>query len=242
MGKVIMSGIVPQLVAPEPPGIKASELAVGSSVYLMENGSAVEYLVVNQGIPGGSSLYDASCDGTWLLRKDIHSKVQYDTEQYCGDYSESDLHAYLNGDFLSLFDSMTQSAIKQVKIPYVYGYGYSLGSGANGLSAKIFPLSFKEVNAPDINYANPLVDGAVLSYFEDATTSNDPKRVAYLNGTAENYWIRSQSPESGHGALVLSYGGTNTSVCYAYEGHRPALIIPKTAVFDEKTLILKGVA
>ena len=37
-------------------GVLASTLAVGSSVYLMENGSAVEYLVVNQGIPGNSSL------------------------------------------------------------------------------------------------------------------------------------------------------------------------------------------
>ena len=45
-------------------GILASDLAVGSSVYLMENGAAAEYLVVNQGVPSNSSLYDASCDGT----------------------------------------------------------------------------------------------------------------------------------------------------------------------------------
>ena len=48
MGKVIMSGIVPPLVAPVT-GILAGDLAVGSSVYLMENGAAAKYLVVNQG-------------------------------------------------------------------------------------------------------------------------------------------------------------------------------------------------
>ena len=63
MGKVIMSGIVPPLVAPVT-GILAGDLAVGSSVYLMENGAAAKYLVVNQGKPSGSSLYDDSCDGT----------------------------------------------------------------------------------------------------------------------------------------------------------------------------------
>lgn len=78
MGKVIMSGIVPTLKAPST-GILAQDIAVGSVVKLMEGGTAVEYLVVNQGIPENSSLYDASCDGTWLLRKDIHSNRQWHT-------------------------------------------------------------------------------------------------------------------------------------------------------------------
>lgn len=241
MGKVIMSGIVPQLKAPIT-GILASGLAVGSTVKLTENGSPVEYLVINQGKPGVGSMYEDSCNGTWLLRKDIHSKVQYYTTEYCDDYSKSSLHTYLNSDFLSLFDSMTQSIIKQVKIPYVLNAGNSIRGGTVGLSAKIFPLSFKEVNAPDINYVDAFADGAVLSYFEDATERNDPKRVAYLNGTAEDYWIRSQTPDSEEGALVLSNGGTNSSLCNAYYGIRPALILPSNALFDEETLILKGVA
>ena len=76
MGKVIMSGIVPPLVppfvAPVVTGIFSGDLAVGSVVKLIENGVATEYLVVNQGKPSGSSLYDDSCDGTWLLRNDIY--------------------------------------------------------------------------------------------------------------------------------------------------------------------------
>ena len=61
-------------------GILASTLSVGSTVKLIENGAAVEYLVVNQGIPENSSLYDTSCDGTWLLRKDVHSDRQWNTQ------------------------------------------------------------------------------------------------------------------------------------------------------------------
>ena len=47
-------------------------VAVGSIIKLNESGSPVEYLVVQQGKPG--SMYDDSCDGTWLLRKDIAEK------------------------------------------------------------------------------------------------------------------------------------------------------------------------
>ena len=103
-------------------GILASSLAVGTTVKLMEGGTAVEYLVVNQGIPGNSNLYDASCDGTWLLRKDIHSERQWNSSNV-NDYANSTINTWLNGDFFNSFGSVEQAAIKQVKIPYRAGYG-----------------------------------------------------------------------------------------------------------------------
>jgi len=75
-----------------------SSLEVGSVVYLNENGSPVEYLVVNQGIPESSSLYDSSCDGTWLLRKDLISTSTWGNTYSV--YQNSGIHTYLNGDFL----------------------------------------------------------------------------------------------------------------------------------------------
>lgn len=64
---------------PPSTGILASDLAVGDIVKLTENGTPVEYIVVNQGIPENSSLYDSSCNGTWLLRKDLYSERQWNT-------------------------------------------------------------------------------------------------------------------------------------------------------------------
>ena len=116
MGRVMMSGIVPTLKAPVT-GILASSLAVGTTVKLMEGGTAVEYLVVNQGIPSNSNLYDASCDGTWLLRKDIHSKRQWNTSDENA-YAASAINTWLNGDFFNSLGSIEKAAIKQVKIPY----------------------------------------------------------------------------------------------------------------------------
>ena len=154
-------------------GIPASELTVGSSVYLMESGAAVEYMVVNQGIPSGSSLYDSSCNGTWLLRKDVYgTKVQWHTSAVNA-YGSSNVHTYLNNTYLNLFDSNTKSLIKQVKIPYANGKSTTtIYSGTNGLSTKIFLLSGYELGLTKNNFTSRLsVDGALLDYFVEANGS-----------------------------------------------------------------------
>lgn len=46
-------------------GTPAGSLAIGDVVQINENGVAQDYLCVHQGLP--SSLYDDSCDGTWLF-------------------------------------------------------------------------------------------------------------------------------------------------------------------------------
>ena len=60
-----------------PSGTNAGDIDVGTEVILNENGQPVNYLIVNQGIPENSPLYDASCKGTWLLRKDIAENRQW---------------------------------------------------------------------------------------------------------------------------------------------------------------------
>ena len=243
MGKVIMSGIVPLLKAPVT-GVLASSLAVGSTVKLMENGAAVEYLVVNQGIPSNSNLYDASCDGTWLLRKDIHSERQWNSSGV-NNYENSTINTWLNGDFFNSLGSVEQATIKQVKIPYRAGGG-SGGtdqSEANGLSCKVFLLSGYEVGWTTSDSEYFPVDGAKLSYFESGTgTSANNKRIAYLNGSAAIWLLR--SPDTGNTALVwniLSDGDYSYDNASYWHGIRPALILPGNALFDETTLLLKGV-
>ena len=141
--------------------------AVGSIVKLKENGALVDYIVVHQGKP--SSLYDASCDGTWLLRKDILETRQWHSSNV-NDYANSTIKAYLNSTFLARFDANIQAQIKQVKIPYRPGSGTSqtVNSGANGLSCKIFLLSDREVGYTQSNVNSYIVnDGAKLDYFKD---------------------------------------------------------------------------
>ena len=239
MGRVIMSGIVPTLKAPVT-GVLASSLAVGSTVKLMEGGTAVEYLVVNQGIPQNSSLYDASCDGTWLLRKYIHSERQWNTSNV-NTYVNSDINTWLNGDFFNSLGTVEQSAVKPVKIPYGVGNGSStVNSGTNGLSVKAFLLSCREVGGTSTSFS---IEGVKLDWFETGTsTSANNKRISTFDGSAVYWWLRSPVATNTTAAGVILYngdfGGNQASFL---RGIRPALVLSGNAVFDETTMILKGV-
>lgn len=241
MGHVKMVGGNPTMTAPST-SILASELAVGSTVKLMENGSAVEYLVVNQGIPSGSSMYDTSCNGVWLLRKDIyHEKRAWDTTD--ADYENSDIHAYLNSTFFNLFDVNTKSAIQQVKIPCYKksGSNWNIGEGSNGVSTKVFLLGGYEVGWTQLTNNYFPVDGASLSYFIGA---DDVKRMAYLNGELGYWWLRSMYISSTSKVWrVSTYGYANNEECSDSRagGVRPALVLSNNALFDKNTMILMGV-
>jgi hypothetical protein len=211
-----------------------STKAVGSTVKLKVNGTAKEFIVVHQGKP--SSLYDDSCNGTWLLMKDIYENRVWQSGNI-NKYESSDIHTYLNNTFLNLFESNIRDAIKQVKIPYRKngGSGGTDQSGANGLSAKIFLLSGYEVGWTTSDYSYFPVDGAKLSYFESGTgTSANNKRIANLNGSAANWWLR--SPYTSNTSVVwLVYSGgyyrsSSASVSY---GIRPALILPSTLLVSD---------
>lgn len=221
-------------------GTALSDLEVGTSVYMNVSGVRKEFLVVHQGRP--STAYDTSCDGTWLLMKDVYIKMKWDTTS--NNYSNSDVHGYLNTTLVNLFDSDIANAIKQVKIPYVYGAGNvlmgscTLYTGANGLSTKLFLLSFVEVGGnatPSYNHAK--AEGAVLDYFNGASDSD---RIAYLNEIATYWFLR--SPYIGETSIIHGVANagwlSKSDVTYTNGGFRPALILPSSAVVDENFNII----
>ena len=211
-----------------------STKAVGSTVKLKVNGTAKEFIVVHQGKP--SSLYDDSCNGTWLLMKDIYENRVWQSGNI-NKYESSDIHTYLNNTFLNLFESNIRDAIKQVKIPYRKngGSGGTDQSGANGLSAKIFLLSGYEVGWTTSDYSYFPVDGAKLSYFESGTgTSANNKRIANLNGSAAFWWLR--SPYTNYASyvwFVYSDGSCRNGSASNSLGIRPALILPSTLLVSD---------
>lgn len=208
------------------------QVAVGSIVKLNENGSPTNYIVVNQGIPGNSPLYDASCNGTWLLRQDIAYTRTFDTD--FNSYAGSDIAGNLNS-FAARYDSGIRGKIVNAKIPYCQGNGSSaVISGSSGLSVICFLLSYTELGLSGSPYAT--VEGASLSYFSGA---GNGKRIAYYNGGVTNYWTRSPSTQS-YGYVVwqiLSDGSANTISPSYSGGARPAVIFPQNLIVsDDGTL------
>lgn len=220
-------------------GTSIGNLDVGTEITLNENGEPTNYLIVNQGIPEDSSLYDSSCDGTWLLRKDIYENRQWHSSN-SNSYKASTIHTYLNGTFLNLFDADIREVIKQMKIPYVNGTGNSaVASGSSGLSCKIFLLSVYEVGFRTSDNPYFPVDGAKLSYFESGTgTTANNKRIAKLNGSATNWWLRSPDTyNAGNAWLVNSDGGYYGIGCAFSYGVRPALVLPFNFKLDDSQII-----
>lgn len=203
--------------------VKLSTKAVGSIVKIKVNGAAKDFIIVHQGLP--SSAYDASCNGVWVVMKDIYTTMKWDGSN--NDYLNSDMTAYLNGTFISLIDADIRNAIKQVKIPYTNYSNNNVMSGSNGLSCKVFLLSGTEVGFSGVSYMN--TEGAKLSYFDSAS-----KRVAYNGSSAAEWWLRSPYTNSGNYVWAVksdgSYDGWNYDLTF---GVRPAFVLPSTLVVSD---------
>lgn len=213
------------------------DVAVGTIVKINENGAPVNYIVVNQGIPGNGPLYDQSCDGTWVLRQDIIAQGPWNSSGV-NTLPNSTIMQAMAG-YLSLYDPGIQASIKTVKIPYCVGNGSStVNSGANGLECQVFPLSGYELGWTTSNNLNFPEDGSRLDYFisgEGAEANN--KRVSTFGGSAE-FWFTRTAQKSGTNACYVINDGTPifNRVTGSF-GYRPAFILPQNlTVLPDGTL------
>lgn len=228
-----------------PFGTPLESLEAGSSVFMTVGSTLTEFIVVHQGNPD-SALYDESCDGTWLMMKDLYDYSKWsDTDN---SYDTSDVHAFLNDTFLFLLDAIVQNSVKQVKIPYAIAdddfpeQKLEVASGENGLSTKVFLLSCTEVGW-DSDSGRP-VDGSCLSYFS-GTTTYDEKRRATLDGEAGNWYTRSPYKWSNTSVwFVTDVGEHETTTSLAASGEtiyiRPTMILPGRVLVDSETHIIIG--
>ena len=209
-------------------GTPLKNLAVGSTVKIKVNGTDYDWIIVHQGLPG--SMYDASCNGIWLLMKSVYTTLRWD--DFDSSYNDSEINTYLNGTFYNLIDSNVRNIVKQVKIPY--SNRGKVQSGANGLSTKVFLLSGTEVGLSGLSSMN--TEGAKLAYFDSAN-----KRVAYNGGSAAKWWLRSQYT-GGRGDQTW-YVNTDGSYDKAYSyrsvlGVRPCMILPQDALVDDNGYVI----
>lgn len=199
--------------------VKLGTKAVGSIVKIKVNGAAKDFIIVHQGLP--SSAYDASCNGVWVVMKDIYTTSTFGNNN---SYKDSGVHTYLNGTFYNLIDSQIRAVIKQVKIPYTNS---GVQSGANGLSTKVFLLSGTEVGFSGVSYMN--TEGAKLSYFDSAS-----KRVAYNGSSAAIWWLRSPLTHvNGSVWRVGADGSYGSTWCGSSYGVRPAFVLPSELVVSD---------
>ena len=212
--------------------VRLGAKAVGSTVKIKVNGTVKDFIIIHQGKP--SSVYDDSCNGTWLLMKDIYTTCTFGNNN---SYKDSSIHTYLNGTFYNLIDSDIRAAIKQVKIPYLNGTGGgdgSLATGANGLSTKVFLLSGYEVGFTTSDDRNFPKDGIRLAYFGSGSGGNS-KRVAYNGSSTAMWWLRSPHTNNYGSVWAVNTEGYYDAGRWNYHscGVRPALILPSTLLVSD---------
>lgn len=206
-------------------GTPLGTLAVGSTVKIAVGGTDYDWLVVHQGLPG--SMYDASCNGTWLLMKDIYTKMKFDDSR-SNLFVNSSLLQYLNTTFHDAIDANVRKLIKVATIPYIAKNNTDAASSGN-LRAWVFLLSMTEVGFVGPASSNMPIEGAKLRYF------NSRSKIAYFGEEAAAWWSRTPYAVFNWNVWYIESNGDSayTDVIGFPCGVRPCMILPQDALVDD---------
>lgn len=221
MGKVILSGIVPQLTKPSI-GTPISEFAEGSLIKINENGSPVEFYVAKHNYENGLN----GSGRTLVVRKDCYDTRAWHSSNVNA-WASCTLRSWLNGDYLNMLDADIRGVIDTTK------YYYTPGNGTTSVTTRsdaVFQLSFTELGKT-ATYAN--TEGTALPI---ASTL----QIAYRNGSTVTQWTRSPNTYNTNGACYLySNGKADNNYCASTHGSRPAFTLPSTVkVLDDGMVVV----
>ena len=218
---------------------RLGNVAVGSILKIkMDSTGNKNFIVVHQGKP--SSMYDESCNGTWLLYQNIWGDYEWNSSK-SNKYDGSFVSNMENSTgFISDINAALRAKVKTVKIPYcVGGMSSTVKSGANGYPCRMFLLSGYEVGFTTKEGASLPADGSKLSYFISGNSSTAKnKRIAKMNSRNYLWWLR--SPRTNYDDFAYSVntdGSAYNSIVTAKGGVRPAIILPPDLIVDDSNII-----
>ena len=205
---------------------------IGDIVKIRENGVLADFIIIHKGLPSG--MYDASCNGVWVLRKDCNKQALCWDENNKSDYENSTIRAWLENTYYNFFDSGTKSIIKQVKIPFKKGEGKKSGgvqSGTSGLLCHCFLISCAEACCINIG-SKAYADGAPLSYF---TVDTAKKHQEYKKGGRTGVTTFRTPSSQEEGMVCAPYGNTDIIIArvdYPYDT-KTAMILDSNAIVND---------
>ena len=192
-------------------------------LYVKENGTYVPFLVMTNDF-GGNTL---------LLREEIMAQLRPYNDGYAA-YEDSDLDRWLNTDYLAALDDPNLTVITtRIEVTDPNSLGRS-GRDTGFIDRDVFILSHHELAlSGPINSAD---EGLPLKYFK-----NSASRIAYLNGEAVEWWLR--TPDTFYETSVYTVS-TNATVGIKEDtdesGVRPAFCIPSDTPVEKRSDIIDG--
>lgn len=167
------------------------------------------------------SAYPNEGDNNVLLRrKDIHSLMTWGASNT---YANSNIHTFLNGDYLSLLEEKVRNKIATVSIPYTIGGGNTTSSL---LEVKCFLLSNSEVGFSTSQYVK--ADGLAIPYFSD-----NSKRISNYDGSPYNQHLRTPyTLNTKTVVVIMGDGSPNNFGSDSPFGICPALCLPSDTLLN----------
>lgn len=211
---------------------KLGDAAVGTTVKIKESNTPVDYIIVHQGLP--STLYDESCNGTWVLRKECYNQMKlYDkyASSTAISYPGSLVNTYLENTFINVIHNNIREKIQLVKLPFYEPYGKKVYSGEEGMTCHVFILGGKELGIggaidPTFTSYYPPNDGVKLSYFLDGNQyAANQKRISIYDNAQATFWTRSVRT-AGNSKFFTCSGDFSYEDQSQTEAVRPAFILP----------------
>ena len=200
------------------------EAAIGSTVILNESGIPVNYLVLHHNNP---SVDYMGFDGhTILLReKTLPSRRMHSSN--VNSYADTEMHEWLNGDFISRLDENILNYVAEVRLPFRAGSSTGnrlISRGADGLLTRVFLLSRRETGMETHNW-EPINEGVVFQLLANSLPINT------FNDAGHRSNFASRTPDTSNITNFFFFFAnqnrwiTNNAMSVIYEP-RPALSLP----------------
>lgn len=161
---------------------------VEQEVNLPYNGKMVPHIVVHIGNPN-PSLYDASCDGVWLMQKVAQLNTDWARgEGATNEFTKSSMVSIVGGE-RNRYDKSVADAMKNVKIPYCVGGGSAeIKTLADGYSCRTFLLGAYEAGYNTTDDPDLPIDGAHLQGMNRSMARNCWLRTVVTGTSTDVYY------------------------------------------------------
>ena len=168
--------------------VNLATVTVGQEINLPYNGKMIPHIVLHIGNPN-PSLYDASCDGVWLMQK----VAQFNTDWARGEgatneFTKSSMVSIVGGE-RNRYDKSVADVMKNVKIPYCVGGGSAeIKTLADGYSCRTFLLGAYEAGYNTTDDPDLPIDGAHLQGMNRSMARNCWLRTVVTGTSTDVYY------------------------------------------------------
>ena len=208
-------------------GTPLSELAEGTLIKILENGSPVEFYVAKQN-------YEEGLNGSGralCVRKDIYQEGAWDAGNVNA-YASSTIDTWLNGAYKSILSNYVKTFMQTTKFYYTPGNGTT---SLSTLQRSVFQLSCTELGL-ETSYSN--TEGTALP---NANLYNITDGGIY----APSQWTRSPDLTDKENAVYVYNTGEGAGAHYTasrsnYFGYRPCFTLPSTALVDQDLNLIES--